>query len=372
MMNQKLNTRLEFPKILSLKDYMVGNIEKKEAQQILLARKQSLKEGPERAQDEDAKEEEKAGEESKDQPQMMEIEDEVEEEEEAAPEDEGDEYEYKLIGVNVHMGHASAGHYISYINTTRSRGQLPSGEELPNEDDPKWAAVDRHSWSEFNDQSCKSYLFSKLEGDCFGGGQDAYAPAGFGETNNKNAYMLFYEKKRKSPLKVVVPENKGELAENPLSSLIPNFKELPVKEDAETKEHFIEADFNSIDLFVAKDDQQRVHFDNQQFLFERQVLQQGFSNCTDSLIELVTKRPQVAARLLKESEFGKFLEYLVFDFKPRVSDKDGVKKLVAAYEKLLSNSREEVARLVESRVLVADNSFLTQTVKALDIKIRQA
>lgn len=185
--------------------------------------------------------------------------------------------------------------------------------------------------------------------------------------------MLFYEKKRKSPLKVVVPENKEEISEeNPLSSLVPNLKELPVTTDPETNEHFIEANFNSIDQYVDKDYQQKVHFDNQQFLFERQVLQQGFSNCTDSLIELVTDRPQVAERLLKESDFGKFLEYLVFDFKPRVSDKEGVKKLVAAYEKLLGSSREEVARLVESRILVADNSFLTQTVKALDVKIRQA
>lgn len=142
MMNQKLNSRLEFPKILSLKDYMVGNIEKKEAQQIALARKQSLKQEDQRAEkmDEDAKEEEKKIEDDQEQPQMMEIEDE-EEDEEAAPEakDEGDEYEYKLIGVNVHMGHASAGHYLSYINTTRSRGQLPNSDPLPDEDDPKWA-----------------------------------------------------------------------------------------------------------------------------------------------------------------------------------------------------------------------------------------
>lgn len=64
--------------------------------------------------------------------------------------------------------------------------------------------------------------------------------------------MLFYEKKRKSPLKVVVPENKEELyqPENPLSSLVPDLKELPVIIDEETKEHFIEANFNSVDQYV--------------------------------------------------------------------------------------------------------------------------
>jgi ubiquitin C-terminal hydrolase len=58
----------------------------------------------------------------------MEIEDEEEEEGEAPAKKEGllpdEEYEYKLIGVNVHMGHAAAGHYLSYINTSRSKSQL--------------------------------------------------------------------------------------------------------------------------------------------------------------------------------------------------------------------------------------------------------
>lgn len=86
----------------------------------------------------------------------------------------------------------------------------------------------------------------------------------------------------------------------------------------------------------------------------------------------MTEKPELADRLLKTTEFGKFLEYLVFDFKPRVSDKEGIKKLLEGYSKLLKNSPEEVERLIEKRILVADNSFLTQTVKALDIKIRQA
>jgi hypothetical protein len=54
--------------------------------------------------------------------------------------------------------------------------------------------------------------FSNLEGDCFGGGaENAGAVNNFGgqETTQgdytKNAYMLVYEKRRKQPLKIVVP-----------------------------------------------------------------------------------------------------------------------------------------------------------------------
>jgi len=41
----------------------------------------------------------------------------IEEETELCDED----FEYKLVGVVVHMGQANAGHYISYINIERER-----------------------------------------------------------------------------------------------------------------------------------------------------------------------------------------------------------------------------------------------------------
>jgi ubiquitin C-terminal hydrolase len=40
-------------------------------------------------------------------------------------------YEYKLVGVTVHIGTADAGHYYSYINTMRGNHGLPS-------DHPDW------------------------------------------------------------------------------------------------------------------------------------------------------------------------------------------------------------------------------------------
>lgn len=251
---------------------------------------------------------------------------------------------------------------------------LANKDPLPTEDQDEWKLVEKHAWNEFNDEACRSYMFSKLENDAFGGGYESYAPSGFGETNNKNAYMLFYEKRKKNPLKVVVPEDQAERLDeaNPLTSLIPNLKDLETSKDQETQEVTVEADFNSIELFVEKIHYQRVHEDNLKFLFERYVLQTGFSDCTDNLIKLLTKNDAVTAKLIQNEEFMKFLEYLVFDFKPRVSEKAGVKMLIDAYEKILDRAPVEVSRLINSRILPADNSYLIQTIKALDVKIRTA
>jgi ubiquitin C-terminal hydrolase len=58
-------------------------------------------------------------------------------------ENEPDEnFEYKLVGVQLHMGTAEAGHYLSYININRN--SLDS-------DKPEWLLTDKDKWLEFND-----------------------------------------------------------------------------------------------------------------------------------------------------------------------------------------------------------------------------
>ena len=53
------------------------------------------------------------------------------------------EFEFKLVGVVVHMGVATAGHYISYINIERERDS--------NVDPDEWIKTERQKWLEFND-----------------------------------------------------------------------------------------------------------------------------------------------------------------------------------------------------------------------------
>ena len=63
-------------------------------------------------------------------------------------EDTDENFEYKLVGVVVHMGTADAGHYISYININRG---------VKSEDNPSWLKTDTDKWLEFNDSVVKEY-----------------------------------------------------------------------------------------------------------------------------------------------------------------------------------------------------------------------
>ena len=53
------------------------------------------------------------------------------------------DFEYKLVGVVVHMGGADAGHYISLINIERERDSSNDSEE--------WLKTEQQTWLEFND-----------------------------------------------------------------------------------------------------------------------------------------------------------------------------------------------------------------------------
>lgn len=124
------------------------------------------------------------------------LEEEAKEDVEMAQPLQDEDFQYKLVGVVLHMGTADAGHYLSYININRGE----KDEELP-----EWLLTEKEKWLEFNDSQVKHYAFNSMEADCFGGGNPNSIG---GETFNysKNAYMLIYEKRRKNPLKFVVPE----------------------------------------------------------------------------------------------------------------------------------------------------------------------
>lgn len=95
------------------------------------------------------------------------------------------------------MGTADAGHYLSYININR-------GDK--DEEAPEWLLTDKEKWLEFNDSQVKHYTFNSLESDCYGGGNPNSMSGDQVFDYSKNAYMLIYEKRRKNPLKFVVPE----------------------------------------------------------------------------------------------------------------------------------------------------------------------
>jgi len=63
---------------------------------------------------------------------------------------------------------------------------------------------------EFNDSMVKDFDFSKLKEDCFGSeGKSSGASSSWnfgGGDYGQSGYMLFYERKKKKDLKILVPE----------------------------------------------------------------------------------------------------------------------------------------------------------------------
>lgn len=72
------------------------------------------------------------------------------------------EYEYRLVGVNIHRGVASSGHYWSLIHTQR-------GENEPDKNSDQWLDSLKQNWLKFDDSEVSDYNVQSLASDAFGG-----------------------------------------------------------------------------------------------------------------------------------------------------------------------------------------------------------
>ena len=169
--NEKINSKLEFPKVLNLKPYTIEDMTRRSA-----AKKN--KESTEETNFENF---------------------------------ETDEiyfkhnsyYEYNLAGVVVHLGSAEAGHYYSYINTVRNGTDK---EMVFNKEDENHVT----SWLEYNDSRISKFNVNKIEDECFGGSDSNESTEnswGMKNEKIKSAYMLVYERKIKNPIKMKINEN---------------------------------------------------------------------------------------------------------------------------------------------------------------------
>ncbi len=61
-----------------------------------------------------------------------------------------DYYEYHLVGVNVHIGSADAGHYFSYINAVRNGDDSKMSYDPENEQHTQ-------NWLKFNDSRISKF-----------------------------------------------------------------------------------------------------------------------------------------------------------------------------------------------------------------------
>ena len=201
-MNQKINSRLEFPFDLSLEPYTKETLMKKDKEKNQNKNRRASDEPEEQVE---AQNQSFGKDDLGDISARKNITDNTEEtpsrlDKEAKADDEEEEerpkeyYEYRLAGVVVHDGTAEFGHYYSYINTNR--------EDLKN----NTKTNDKNKWLEFNDSTIRSFSTKNIESECFGGdvaesGDDYWSWSKFGKENSKNAYILVYEKVIKDSFK---------------------------------------------------------------------------------------------------------------------------------------------------------------------------
>ena len=100
-------------------------------------------------------------------------------------------YQYVLKGINVHTGSADGGHYFSFIDVNRE------GKDNIMKDNPD----NKDNWLTFNDSHVSEFDTDKIPSECFGGSAEGYP-----FENCQNAYLLIYERKKKTPIRILINE----------------------------------------------------------------------------------------------------------------------------------------------------------------------
>jgi len=100
-------------------------------------------------------------------------------------------YQYELKGINVHTGSADGGHYFSFIDTNRE------GKDNNMNENPE----NKNNWLIFNDSHVSIFDTDKIPSECYGGSNEGYS-----YENCQNAYLLIYERKKKTPIKIILDE----------------------------------------------------------------------------------------------------------------------------------------------------------------------
>jgi ubiquitin carboxyl-terminal hydrolase 34 len=270
--NQKVNSYFEFPETLDLTPYSLNHIMKSEGKL-----KEKVEGEEEEAADDNNEEEDEfeglTDEEKKERIEEREIYD------EHIRYNENECYEYKLVGVIIHMGTADAGHYYSLINTERF---------TKDENDDEWPDTSKDKWMEFNDSRVSDYNFEDIKSDCFGGSNsdDGFFGGFFRSSSyGKSAYLLVYEKRFKHALKVLIPEEEKETSGEGLecddtakSRFSKNFvpEGAIVHTDSKSNEKFVDMHMKDVKMFVPNRIYKEIWEDNLEFSFEKLIYSKEF------------------------------------------------------------------------------------------------
>ena len=112
-----------------------------------------------------------------------------------------DYYEYELKGINVHLGSAEGGHYISFIDVERDGNNNESNIKSSIEN-----GVIKSRWLKFNDSIVTEFDTKDIPIESYGG----FVDDNINNENSQNAYILIYERKKKMPIKIVIEKENEE------------------------------------------------------------------------------------------------------------------------------------------------------------------
>lgn len=326
--NEKINSRLEFPRILNLKDYCIEEITRKSA--------------------------------------AKDCEDNSEIETDEIYFKDKDYYEYHLTGVVCHWGSADSGHYYSFINTARGGNEHEAAYDYNNESH-------NTSWLEFNDSNISKFNINKLEDECFGGNYDTDKErkemtwGNFKSNNEKirSAYMLIYERRIKSPIKTIV----NTLGENLVSFKVDEwqrikkeydicryygkegfleFKEKLVQTtfyDAAKDEYFKFSPFYSAPRVIPKKYYLEINDDNAVFQKQQNTSDEQFIKFFDSVIYTLDETFSNLNDIKLETsvKISKTFMYFIFNI---LSQKDKSQLLTTAKDKFINLIQKQPVCLV--------------------------
>jgi ubiquitin carboxyl-terminal hydrolase 34 len=241
LMNIKIHSKYEFPMNINLKNYMHFSKKDEESSQN--------EDGVEAQID---KFEEKGS-----VHQEKNLNDQIKDAE--IPND-ADEYEYKLTGVVIHKGNAEYGHYTSLINVNRN--------------DSRRTQIDTDLWLEFDDSRVSKFDMNHFQEECFGNSEDKDFPSHLLNVENhisKSAYILIYDKIKKSPIVFPFTPETLPLREKIISS-------LRDPSAVEIGPDFLRTSFYNLKQNIPAIYSKEIENDNSALVLEQQLLSSTFTN----------------------------------------------------------------------------------------------
>ena len=109
-------------------------------------------------------------------------------------------YQYELKGINVHIGNAQGGHYISFVDVERDGHNNDLDIKSSIEKD-----IIKSKWLKFNDSIVTEFDTKEIPVESYGG----YVNNNENNENIQNAYLLIYERKKKTPIKIVIEDKEN-------------------------------------------------------------------------------------------------------------------------------------------------------------------